>query len=218
MEANVMKKNVISGIVLLTVFISAISVFGQPADKSDQQKEQLENIRQRWQNMSDEEKEKLRPKIQDRIISRGAGLEGQLEAVKTIEEQVVKLKAAIESMIQSRSQYQNASEQEKVLYSKKMAEAAQTRQQAIASIEQQFARFRFREQRQIPEPQTRLDELQEIHQLAVKEKATETAQRLESLIARFQQRQSRIQGIRPGQREERTERVPGERQPGSQDN
>jgi hypothetical protein len=202
MEADIMKKYVISGIVALAVFTWILSASGQPAGES-QQTEQIEQMQLKWQNLSEQEKDKLRAKIQDRTLTRGSGLEGQLEAVKKIEQQVIKLKSAIESMIQSRNQYQNASEQEKVLFSKKIAQATQTRQQAVTAIEKELEGLRYQRPRQQPSgSQMNIRELQMIYRLALKEKATETAKSLESLIAGTQKEESQTQSMEQGLRKE----------------
>ena len=220
-----MKKYVISGIAVLTVLISALTVFAQPAGRSEQQRERLEDIRQEWQNMSDHEKQKLRAEIRNRTGSRSTSPEGQLKAVQAIEEQVAKLKAALESLIESRSQYQNVPEEEKASYGKKMAEATRTRQQTINAIEQQLAKLRYGGSRQQPtqqkkqtqenqstDPQMGIKELQVIHRLAVKEKATETAKKLESFIAKYQKEVSRTQGMYKDLRREQVEIRPMQRQ------
>jgi hypothetical protein len=202
MEADIMKKYVISGIVALAVFTWILSASGQPAGES-QQTEQIEQMQLKWQNLSEQEKDKLRAKIQDRTLTRGSGLEGQLEAVKKIEQQVIKLKSAIESMIQSRNQYQNASEQDKVLFSKKIAQATQTRQQAVTAIEKELEGLRYQRPRQQPSgSQMNIRELQMIYRLALKEKATETAKSLESLIAGTQKEESQTQSMEQGLRKE----------------
>lgn len=207
-----MKKYLISGAVIVAVFISTVTIFGQPAEKK-QQTEQIEKMRQKWQNTPEEEKEQLRPKIQDQIASKGMGLEEQLEAVRTIEEQVAKLKAAIESMIQSRSQYQNASEQKKIEYSKKMNEAAQARRQAVAAIEKEIAGLTYQKpQQQSSEPRIDIRQLKEIHRLALKEKATETAKRLESFMAGLQKGESKTKGTEQGLRKEPAEKTPASKQ------
>jgi len=148
------------------------------------------------------------------------GREGQLKAIALIEEQVAKLKTAVESVDQGRERYRNMSEEERTEYRKKMAQVAQTRQQAVEEIEQQLSKLKFRERRQQQsvEPQMRVKELQEIHKLAVKENATETAKRLESFIAQYQQRQS--PGMRPRLPESGQERIPGPRprQPRTEEN
>jgi hypothetical protein len=211
MEVNIMKKLVISSILVPAVLIFCWSAFGQPEEGAGQ-RERFESMRQRWENMSEEEREKARAEVRERAASRGLGREGQLKAIALIEEQVAKLKAAVESVGRGRERYRNMSEEERTEYRKKMAQAARTRQQTIEEIEQQLSKLKFREQRQqSEEPQMRVKELQEIQQLAVKEKATETAERLKSFIAQYQQRQSRAPGMRPRMRESRREGESGPR-------
>ncbi len=214
-----MKKFVISSVLVLAVLMVSRPAFCQPADVNEQ-RERYNDIRQRWPDMSEEEREKARAEIRERTASRGLGREGQLKVIALIEEQVAKLKAAVESMAQGRDQYQNMSEEERTEYRNKMAQIARTRRQVIEGIEQQLSKLKFREQRrpQTVEPQTRVKELQEIHQLAIKEKATETAKRLESLIAGYRQRQSQAPGMEPGPREGREQSEPRPREPKSEEN
>lgn len=209
-----MKRLIISSVIIFTVLISALALFAQPAGRSEQQIERLEDIRQGWQNMSEQEKQKLRAEVRNRTGSRSMGLDGQLKAVQAIEEQVAKLKAALESLIKSRSQYQNVPEEEKASYGKKIAEATRTRQQTVTEIEQQLSKLRYggSRQQQSQEPQIGIKELQVIHRLAVKEKATETAKSLESLIAKYQKEGSRSQGIYQNLRREQIEIRPMQRQ------
>jgi len=213
-----MKKFVISSVLVLAVLMVSRPVFCQPAD-ANEQRERYNDIRQRWPDMSEEEREKARAEIRERTASRGLGREGQLKVIVLIEEQVAKLKAAVESMALGRDRYQNMSEEEKTGYRNKMVQITRTRRQAIEEIERQLSKLKFREQRrrQTVEPQTRVNELQEIHQLAVKEKATETAKRLESLIAGYKQRQSQAPGIESGSREAREPSEPRPREPKSEE-
>ena len=215
-----MKKFLISSIIVLAVLMSASTIFGQSSDQSGPQRERFENVRQDWQNMSEEEREKLRDQMRNRVGSGGAGLEGQLQAIKTIEGHLVQLKAALESMKQDRGQYQNIPEEERAKFRDKIAKAAQTRQQAVTAIEQELAKFRYRRPRQqqsqpeqqSQEPQMRIKELQEIHLLAIKEKAKETTKRLESFIAKYIQGGSRTQGIDRPLRRGQVDRAPMPRQ------
>lgn len=190
MKAKVMKKYIIPGIIILAFFISTFAVFGQPAEQQNkQQTERLEKLRDAWQNMSEEQKQKYRSEVQNRAGAISASVGEQLEVVKLIEQQVAQLKTALESINQGRERYQNIPEGERAQYRKKITGAAQARQQAIAAIEQQLERLKFTGQRQpMPEPQARINELKEIHQLAIKEKAAKTAKRLENLIAKYQPR------------------------------
>ena len=98
-------------------------------------------------------------------------------------------------------------------------------QQTINAIEQQLAKLRYGGSRQQPtqqkkqtqenqstDPQMGIKELQVIHRLAVKEKATETAKKLESFIAKYQKEVSRTQGIYQNQRRKQIEIRPMQRQ------
>ncbi len=210
-----MRIYITSGVVVLSLFICAMTIFGQSSESSEKgRREQLENMRERWPNMSEEEKTKLRADMRNRAGSRTLSLEVQLQAVKTIEEQVAKLKSALEGMIKVREQYRNITDEQR----EKIGKMSIARQQAIAAIEQQLEKLRFRGQRQqVQEPQIRLNELQEIQQLAVKEKAAETAKRLESFISSYQNRQIRTQAVMQKLREEQAKRIPKQQQSGSQE-
>ncbi len=210
-----MGKYIISGVIVLSVFICAEIMFGQPSEGSKQgQTEELENIQERWPNMSEEERAKMRADIQTRAGTRTLSLDVQLQVVKTIEEEVSKLKSALEGMIGIRKQYRNMTDEQR----DKIGKMSIARQQAIAAIEQQLEKLRFRGRRQqTQEPQIRLDELHEIQQLAVKEKATETAKRLESFISSYQTRQIQTEAVLQKLREQQAERVPRQQQSKSQE-
>jgi len=210
-----MRKYIISGIIVLSVFICATTISGQPSEGARQgQTEQLENVRERWPNMSEEERAKLRADMRGRAGSRTLSLDVQLQAVKTIEEEVTKLKSALEGMIGIREQSRNMTDEQR----DKIGKMSIARQQAVAAIEQQLEKLRFRGQRQqVQEPQIRLDELQEIQQLAVKEKATETAKRLEGFISSYKNRQIQTQAVMQKLREEQAKRIPRQQQSKSQE-
>ena len=205
-----MRKYIISGVIVLSVFVCAMAVFGQSSESSEKgQRERLENIQEQWPNMSEEEKTKLRADMRGGAGSRTLSLDVQLKAVKTIEEEVAKLKSTLEGMIAIRKQYRNMTDGQR----DRIGKLSIARQQAIAAIEQQLERLRFRGQRQqVQEPQIKLDELQEIRQLAVKEKAAETAKRLESFIAGYQNRQIRTEAVMQKLREAQAERIPRQQQ------
>jgi peroxiredoxin len=226
-----MKRYLISIITVLLVLMVAWPALGQEEERTRQR----ENIRQRFQNMteaerekfraemrqrrerfenmSEEEREKLRAEMRQRFGGRfGLGREEQLTAIKSIEEQVAKLKAAVQSMgPEDRSRFRELSVEERTQLREKMAKAGRERMSAIRAIEQQLAKIQGPRQRQQPQAgrQPSVDELKLIHALAVKEQATQTAQRLERLIARYQ-RESRVDR-EPRQRPERLDRPQRER-------
>jgi hypothetical protein len=206
MEADIMRKLVISSVIVLTVFLFTMTISGQPSEGSKQeQTKQLERIRERWPDMSEEEKEKLRADMRTRAGPRALSMEVQLQAVKEIEGQIAKLKSALEGMIEGRKQYRNMTDEQR----EKIGKLSLARQQAITAIEQQLEKLRFRgHRRPVEEPQIRLKELQEIQQLAVKEKAAETAKRLENFISSYQNRKSQTQAVMQKIREAQDKRTP----------
>jgi hypothetical protein len=210
-----MRKYIVSGVVVLSTFVFVTAISGQPSKKSVQgQTEQLEDIRERWPDMSEEEKAKLRSDIRSRTGSRTVSLDLQLQAVKAIEEQVAKLKSTLKGMIGIRGQYSSLTDEQR----ENIGKMSIARQQAVAAIEQQLEKLRFRGQRQqVQEPQIRLKDLQEIQQLAVKEKATETAKMLESYISKYQNRKIQTEAVMQKLREEQAKRVPRQQQSRSQE-
>jgi peroxiredoxin len=165
---------------------------------------EMRQRRERFQNMSEAEKEKFRAEMQQRFGGR-FGRQEQLKAVEAIEEQVAKLKAAIQSTgAVDRSKWRELSEEERTQVREKFTKARQERQAAIEAIEEEVVKLRGPRRPQA-EPQPSIGELMAIHELAVKEKATQTATRLESLIARYR-RESRVRVPEPRPRPDRLER------------
>lgn len=202
------KLAVLSTIIFMFFLVIALPTLGQQQEESSQAQEQLENARPNWEGMSAVEREKLRSEARGRAVFRGTALKNQLQIIEAIEKQVAQLKAAVEGIIQSRTQMQNATEEERPKYRKEIVKSTQTRQQTISAIEQELEKLKFTGQRQrISEPQVDIKELQEIQQLAVKEKATETAKKLQNFIAKYQQIQTQSQNIQQRLRENQPERA-----------
>jgi peroxiredoxin len=232
-----MNRYLISIITLLTVLAVAPGAFAQEEKTSGQRVlQQRENMRQRFQNMSEAEREKFRAEMQQRrerymnmseeerekfraeMQQRFGGRislsrEEQLKAISEIEEQVAKLKAAVLSIeADDRGRFRDLSEEERTKLREKMATAARERMTAIRAIEQQIAKLRGpgRPQQLQADRQPPISEIKAIHDLALKENATQTAQRLERLIARFQ-RESRAGSQESRPRPERLDRPPRQR-------
>ncbi|MFH1882526.1 MAG: redoxin domain-containing protein [Planctomycetota bacterium] len=236
-----MKRYLISTVAVLMVLLMAWAVFAQDRERPEQGA-QWQNMRQRFQNMSEEEREKFRAEMRamrekfenmseeerekfraemrERFGGARPGLsrEAQLEKVKAIEELVAQLKSVVTGTAPgARGSFRDLSQEERAELRDKMTKAALERQLVVKSIEQQLATLNGpgRPQQLPAGRQPSIGELKAIHDLAVKEKATQTASRLERLIAQYQ-RESGVRGPEPGPRPERLERPPRELRPARQ--
>jgi hypothetical protein len=180
LENIIMKRYLIPTITILLVLAVTWAAFGQAEERSRRREE----MRQRFQNMSEEEREKFLAERRQRGGFRGRGFfnpEAQEQAIKTIEEQIAKLKAAKITMPEGG--FQNLSEEERT----KLRENMRNRQQSLQTIIAQVAMLQGRGQRPAEGGQFILintSDLKPIQEAAVKEKAKETTQLLERLIAR----------------------------------
>jgi uncharacterized membrane protein len=231
-----MKRYVVSIGIVMAVLIAAFAAFGQDEDRAaraqqrENMKEQIQNMtpeerekfrqemrqrREQWENMSDEERQKFRAEMSERFGSRPEvmGYEEQIKSIKAIEEYVARLKAAVEATApENRSRIRELPEEERTKLREKMMTAMRERQAAIRTIEQELEKLKA-PARPVTDPRLQINELQSIHKLAVEEKATRTAERLERFIARYEREtQGRVRppmqgpGPRegePGQRRER---------------
>jgi hypothetical protein len=168
--------------------------------------------------MSEEEREKFRAQMRERFSSgRGGfmGRGGQLEAIKAIEAQLAKLKAA--QTTRPTGGFRDLSEDERAKLRERMTKVFQDRQKALQAIIAQVARLQGRRQPAAEGVQYLIistSDLKPIQAAAVKEKAKETAQLLQRLIARGSGRRG-FGGRMPGSRTPGS-RTPGSRTPGGQ--
>ena len=191
-----MKRYLIPTVVVLLVLVVAWTAFGQAQEQARQR-----GNRERFQNMSEEEREKFRAEMRQRFanmseeeraemrqrIGRGGfmGGQGQEEAIKIIEEQLAKLKAT--QITRPEGGIQDLSEEERAKLRENMTKVFQTRQQALQTIIAQVAMMQGRRQPAAGGGQFLIintDDLKPIQEAAVKEKAKETTQLIERLIAR----------------------------------
>jgi hypothetical protein len=197
-----MKRYLIPIITVLVVLAVTLVAFGQ-AEERARQRETRESMRERFQNMSEEEREKFRAQMRERGGSgRGGfmGREGQEKAIKAIEAQLVKLKAA--QITRPTGGYQDLSEDERAKLRERMTKVFQDRRTALQTIIAQVARLQGRRQPTAEGAQYLIistSDLKPIQDSAVKEKAKETAQLLERLIARGSGRRG-FGGMLGGQR------------------
>ena len=197
-----MKKYAIPILVVLAVLAVALSAFAQAQDRAGQR----EAMRERFQNMSEEERAKFR----ERMGSRGMrttrmSREDQEKAIKAIEEQVAKLKAAVQVQ-RPQGGFQDLSEDER----NKLMTAFRNRREALQAIVTQVALLQGRRQPEAEGAQFMIIntvDLKPIQEAATKEKAEETGK----LLARLAGRGRGFGGRRPGQGGERPQ---GDRQGG----
>ncbi len=172
-----MKRYAIPIVVVLAVLAVTWSAFGQAQDRA--------SMRERMQNMSEEERAKFR----EQMRARGGGSrrarvsrEDQQKAIKAIEGQLVKLKAAAQIQI-PQGGFQDLSEDER----NKLRQAFTDRRTALQAIVAQVALL---EGRRPPEAEgarfiiINTDDLKPIQEAAAKENAKETVGLLERLASR----------------------------------
>ena len=203
-----MKRYLIPIVAVVVVLAVAWAAFGQAErgggrrateGRQNLSEEERAKMRERFQNMSEEERAKFR--AQRGGFGRGGFMspEDQQKAIKAIEGELAKLKAA--QITRPEGGFQNLSEDERTKLREKMTKVFRERQQALQTIIAQVARLQGR---RLPPAEgaqyliINVGDLKPIQDSAVKEKAKETAQLLERLIARGSGR-----------------RGPGGRQPGS---
>ena len=172
-----MKKYAVPIIVVLAVLAVTLSTFSRAADRASQ--------RERFQNMSEEERAKFREQMQQR--GGGAGRsrvspEDQQKAIKAIEEALVKVKAAAQVQM-PQGGFQDLSEEERT----KLTTAFRDRSAALQAIVAQVALLEGRRQ---PEAEgarfiiINTEDLKPIQEAATKEKAEETGKLLQALTRR----------------------------------
>jgi len=149
---------------------------------SEEEREKFRaQMRERWEKMSEEEKEKINARMRERFSSRR---EEQLKAIKAIEEQLGKLKAGIEATDSNEQRsFRELSEEERTKLRESFSKAREERRTVLKTIMAQIAIL----QGQTPPAEgeeliiVSTGELKAVRELALKENATETAGRLEMI-------------------------------------
>ena len=185
-----MKRYAIPIVVILAVLAVAWSAFAQAQGQAGQR----EAMRERFQNMSEEERAKFR----ERMSSRGMRTtrmspEDQAKAIKAIEEQVAKLKAAAQIKMPEGG-FQDLSEEQR----NKLRQSSTDRRTALQAIVAQVAALQGRRQPEAEGAQFMIistADLKPIQEAATKEKAEETGK----LLARLAGRGRGFGSRRPGQ-------------------
>ena len=209
-----MKRYLIPTVAVLVILAVTLVAFGQAEERARQR----ESMRERFQNMSEEERAEFRAQMRERGgFGRGGftSPEDQEKAIKAIEAQLAKLKTA--QFTRPEGGFQNLSEDERAKLRERMTKVRQDRQNALQTIIAQVARLQGRRG---PAPEgaqyliISVGDLKPIQAAAVKEKAKETSQLLDRLIARgsgrgFGGRPGTGQRPQGGQRGTRGPRTPG---------
>jgi hypothetical protein len=196
LENIIMKKYLIPTVTIVLVLVVAWTAFGQGEERARQRG----NMRERFQNMSEEEREKFREQMRQRGGFGGRGFmnpEAQDEAIKTIEEQLAKLKAA--KITRPEGGFQDLSQEERAKLRETMMKTMQDRQKALQTIIAQVAQLQGRRQPATDGGQYLIinaSDLKPIQAAAKKENAEETSKLLQGLIARGSGRG--FGGRRPG--------------------
>ena len=174
-----MKKYAIPAAILLAMLALVMVSYGQTQNRDSQR----QAMRERFQNMSEEERAAFRERMRARGFGARLSQEEQQKAVKTIEEQVAKLKAAVQ-VERPQGGFQNLSEEERT----KLRQTMTDRRNALQAIIAQVAAL---EGRRAPEGEENARfiiintaDLKPIQEMAEKEKATETSQLLARMAAR----------------------------------
>lgn len=174
-----MKKFAIPAVVILAVLALVLVSYGQTAQNRDGQRQAM---RERFQNMSEEERAAFREQMRARGFGRRMSREDQEKAVKAIDEQVAKLKVAVQ-VERPQGGFQDLSEEERT----KLRQSMTDRRNALQAIITQVAALQGRT---LPEAEDarfiiiNTVDLKPIKEMAEKEKATETSQLLARMASR----------------------------------
>ena len=182
-----MKKYIIPlGFVFIIILVGLVA-FGQ---EQEQEKPRQSGVtRQTIQNMTVEQRRLYQSQMRQK---RGASSfrtdqPDQLKAIEAIQQQLIKFQTALQNINrEALLNYEKLSEQEKTKLTQIMTKAAYERQQALTIIEEKLPVIRGTRRVRTAEPLIPVRELKIIHQMAVREKATQAAHRLELLIARLE--------------------------------
>lgn len=187
-----MKKYAIPAVILLAVLALVMVSFGQAQDRESQR----QAMRERFQNMSEEERAKFREQMRSRGGFRGRlSREDQEKAIKAIEQQLAKLKTAIQ-VERPQGGFQDLSEEDR----NKLRQSFTDRRTALQAIVAQVAALQGRRQPEAEGAQfiiINTADLKPIQEMAEKEKAKETSQLLARMATRGTGRG--FGGRRPGQ-------------------
>ena len=181
-----MKKYLISIVAVLVVLVVVLVSYSWAQDQGNQRQGMTEGrrtgfneMRERFENMTEGERAAFRERMREGFnMSR----EDQEKAIKAIEKQVAKLKAAIQ-VVRPRRESENLSEEERT----KQRQIMTNRQNALQAIITQVAPLQVLIRSEGEDARfiiINTADLKSIYEMAEKEKATETAQLLSKMAVR----------------------------------
>lgn len=174
-----MKKYAIPAVILLVVLALVMVSYGQAQNSNSQR----QAMRERFQNMSEEERAAFRERMRAGGFGARLSREDQEKAVKEIEAQLAKLKAAIQ-VERPQGGFQDLSEEERTKFRQNMTD----RRNALQAIIAQVAALEGRRAPEAAEDARFIiintADLKPIQEMAEKEKATETSQLLARMASR----------------------------------
>lgn len=173
-----------------------------PEEEKQKLREQVTPMMQRFQNMSEEERQAFMEQMRQSFDDRNRMIrEDQLKAIKAIQDQLAKLKAAIEATDpQAFGNYRDMSEEDRTKLREKITKSRADYNKALAAIQQDLRKLGGPRP---PMPGPSIGELTRIREMAVKEKAKLTAKSLDALIAK-----QKSQKLQRGERGTGTPRRP----------
>ena len=180
-----MKRYFVPIIVVLAILLIGLAAFGQGQERT----RQSSVTRRDMQNLTVEERRQILTQMRQRRGSSSFRTDQpeQLKAIDAIQQQLVKFQAALQNINrEALLNNEKLSEQEKTKLTQNMTKAAYERQQALTIIEEKLPVIRGTQRRQTTEQLMPVRELKIIHQIATREKATQTVRRLELLIERYE--------------------------------
>ena len=183
-----MKRYTILTVVVLAILVVAWTAFGQEEEGAERRQQPRDLLRQRFENMSEEEQKEFRANMIERYIRSGGLLispEERQKSIKAIEEQLAKLKAT--EMPRFEGAFQDLSEDESAKLRKNARKLMRGQMQALQVITNQVARLQGLHLRDGEDAQffvTSTNRLKQIQDAATKEKAKETSELLGRMITR----------------------------------
>jgi len=150
----------------------------------EERQEFRRRMRERFQNMSEEERAAWRARMSRPGFGRLSAAE-QLKAIKAIQDQLIRLKEAVESLNKvDFSKFREMSEADRAEMRKELTETYRARQQALTAIREQLARLEGPRPAPTALAGPSARELTEIRDIAQREKAEQTVKRLNALLER----------------------------------